>query len=286
MDGAADALLAQETAAKAAAPSALPPSAAVTTAPPPPPSGGAASAEVTAGRSVRHQLGEKKDQGGGVEERAVMEQLLLLYPRVDRDSLLQVLRACAGSLRLQNHLPTPALPLPHSPLPHVLAATRVPFCCTHGRLHPFPSPFPLSDTCAFLDSSEVAAEAEAAARGGRPPSPPKSSERHREAAFERRRMMQYYFREASEAWRRGERQRAAALADKVGSGLLQPIRAAEQQVEVERAAGRQAQEAMQSKVRELVDEVRGLTTGPTTPTCATTSPSCTPPSPSTRKHSF
>ncbi|CAI5515533.1 unnamed protein product [Closterium sp. Naga37s-1] len=37
-------------------------------------------------------------------------------------------------------------------------------------------------------------------------------------------------------------------------------RAAEQQVEVERAAGRQAQEAMLSKVRELVDEVRGLTT--------------------------
>ncbi|CAI5505114.1 unnamed protein product [Closterium sp. Naga37s-1] len=37
-------------------------------------------------------------------------------------------------------------------------------------------------------------------------------------------------------------------------------RAAEQQVEVERAAGRQAQEAMLSKVRELVDEVRGLKT--------------------------
>ncbi|CAI7923522.1 unnamed protein product [Closterium sp. NIES-53] len=37
-------------------------------------------------------------------------------------------------------------------------------------------------------------------------------------------------------------------------------RAAEQQVEVERAAGRQAQEAMLSKVRELVDEVQGLTT--------------------------
>ncbi|CAI7749622.1 unnamed protein product [Closterium sp. NIES-53] len=228
-------------------------------------------------------------QSGGVEERAVMEQLLLLYPLVDRDSLLQVLRVCAGSL---------------------------------------------SDTCGFLDSSEVAAEAEAAARGpsnqrsrahaaqragqrrqeevplwkwraqhraaeraaaadaggraggygaadggvggdgyassdgygaadgngyrgegvgfsvqadagagsrprviegaaaaapaavaapagvalgGRPPSPPNSSDcykRHREAAFERRRMMQYYFREASEAWRRGERQRAAALADK------------------------------------------------------------------------
>ncbi|CAI5469937.1 unnamed protein product [Closterium sp. Yama58-4] len=290
MDGAAHALLAQETAAKAAAPSAPAPSAGAAS--------GAAAAEVTAGRSVRHQLGAKKEQGGGVEERAVMEQLLLLYPRVDRDSLLQVLRACAGSL---------------------------------------------SDTCAFLDSSEVAAEAEAAARGsstqrsrahaaqragqrrreevplwkwraqhraaeraaaaaaadagaraggygaadggvggdgyagsdgygaadnhgywgegvasavqadagagtqlrvneggaaaaaaaaappaavaapaaaapiGRPASPPKSSDcykRHREAAFERKRMMQYYFREASEAWRRGERQRAAALADK------------------------------------------------------------------------
>ncbi|CAI5986608.1 unnamed protein product [Closterium sp. NIES-64] len=273
MDGAADALLAQETAAKAAANSAPAPSAAVTAAPSsPPPAAGAASGSAAAA------------EGGGVEERAVMEQLLLLYPRVDRDSLLQVLRVCGGSLsdtcafldssevaaeaeaaargpsthrsraqaaqgagqRRQEEVPLWKWRAQHRAAERAAAADgggarvgsyRAADGGVGGDGYAGSDGYGAADGYAFrsegvagavqADSGAgsrprviegaAAAPATGAAPGGRPASPPKSSDcykRHREAAFERRRMMQYYFREASEAWRRGERQRAAALADK------------------------------------------------------------------------
>ncbi|GJP53091.1 hypothetical protein CLOM_g12227 [Closterium sp. NIES-68] len=279
---------------------------------------GGVDAGVGGGGVSRRKEGVDRDdpaKGGDVAERAVLEQLLLMYPRVDRDSLVQVLRACGGSLsdtcsfldssevaasstpsypiasrsssvhkagqRRQEEVPlwewrarkraaeraaaaalaagggggagdgsgagggghgdrddyailtdasnrsraSDAGPLPYasrnrfSPLDTDSLDVPRAAAGVDARTSAAATTAAAAIASAIGTTSPAAVSARAGAPGGAgPASPPGSSSscyrRHREAAFDKKRMMQYYFREASAAWGRGERQRAAALANK------------------------------------------------------------------------